>query len=143
MPTTTAKHPGGRPTKYNDTMQQTAEDFFTHHMKLKNKVPYIEELALQLDVDDTTIINWATATDDNGDLSHPQFLATYKKIRTLAKLRLLQRTLFQFPAGSIFQLKANHGMMESDKRIIAGDKEEPLIIQFIDERPENTQKPDA
>lgn len=39
-----------------------------------------------------------------------------------------------------FKLK---GKFPNEKLTLSGDADEPLIIQFIDERPENTQKPDA
>lgn len=134
MAAVTVKHPGGRPTKYNEAVLAHAQEYLDRYRKLSAKQPYLEELALEMDLDDETLKNWSKARNEDGSLKYPEFFATIKRIMVLQKLRLLEKTQYQFPAGSIFQLKANHNMIEAEKRIIAGDKDEPLEITFTDER---------
>lgn len=133
MPNYSGKHPGGRPTKYNEDVLAHANAYFKRYMDFKVKIPHIEELALELDVDDERIGEWATKTNEKGELVNPQFHATYKKIRTLQKLRLLGETIKPYPAGAIFQLKANHNMIEAEKRIHVGDTQADPIQIIITE----------
>lgn len=138
----------GRPTKYSDEiLQKTVEYYesFANAPKFiqvnaldKKKMlveitvpnpmsvqpPYIEELSLQLDIDDDTIVEWAKARypsdhEDEalrGKLIHPEFSATIKKIKKLQLLRLYGATLQKHSAtGAIFQLKVNHGKIEVNR----------------------------
>ncbi len=129
------QYKGGRPTKYNDEVLEHAKEYLARFTKMTGKHPYIEELALEMDLDDETVMLWAKAKNEEGGLKYPEYSATIKRIKSLQKLRLLEKSMYQFPAGAIFQLKANHNMMESEKKILAGDKDEPLQIEIIDERP--------
>lgn len=138
-------HPGGRPTKYNEEMLAKTEAFFqryfhapktietiTHDKDGKEikvvlpnpeyyKPPYKEQLALELDIDDETIIEWGKI--------YPEFSAIIKKIEQLQRVRLYDLTFEKNSAtGSIFQLKVHHGMVETEKRILAGDEENPIHI---------------
>ena len=132
-----AKHPGGRPTKYNQEildktnayylMYAEAEELIEKNVVTKDadgnevvakrwvqnpliyKPPYIEELSLLLDIDDDTINRWKK--------KHPEFYATIKKIVKLQKVRLLNSTMNKNSnVGAIFQLKCNHDMIETEKR---------------------------
>lgn len=123
-----------RPTKYSQELQAKADKYFLSFFKpepplikkqyfekgqLKEifvdnpkffEVPYIEELALELGINDDTVVDWAK--------KYKPFSATYKKIQILQKLRLLNKTLEKNSAtGSIFQLKVNHNMIETQKNI--------------------------
>lgn len=112
--------------EFLDNCRVKTESGRTRHVN----IPYIEELALELDVDDETIGLWASKKNEKDELEHPQFSATIKRLKTMQKMMLLKHTLGKTPAGSIFQLKANHGMMESEKQILAGDKDQPMKYEI-------------
>lgn len=103
----------------------------------KVAIPFMEELALILHKDCDTLKNWADKKiGENNELEHPEFNDLYTRILLIQKVRLLQRTLGRFnPTGAIFQLKANHGMMETEKKVIGGVTNEPLLIEFVGEKP--------
>lgn len=106
--------------------------------KDKLHIPYIEEIAMDLQVHSETVLNW-TQKRNNIDgievLEHPEFFEAIKKVKDIQKYRLLQRTLGRFnPTGAIFQLKVNHGYVETEKRIIAGSPNEPLQIEVIEDK---------
>lgn len=128
-----AKHAGGRPTKYGEMTQKLADAYLELCRDKVPMIPWIEELADQLDVDDATIVNWA-ATDDQGEPKHPQFFATYKKIVNLQKLRLKQAGMMSAkPTMPIFLLKVNHDMVETERKLVevGASMEVPGIIDHI------------
>lgn len=132
---------GGRPCKYcakSEKYQTLSDDYVQRFLVAKEKliIPFAEELALILNVLPETLSIWSTKTlPDSEKLEHPEFAHTYKKLLTIQKLRLLQRTLGRFnPTGAIFQLKVNHGLIEAEKKILTGDSKEPLIIELINEK---------
>lgn len=133
--------PTGRPTKYSIDMLKKAQAYYQQHMQNKQSIPYIEELELELGVDDDQINEWAKrGADGTYDLSYPriaEFYATIKDIKKLQRVRLLKETIKPYPAGAIFQLKANHGLMESEKRILQGDKNADPINIIITEADKN------
>lgn len=119
-------------------MKKTNEYIDKCYLSKPPQIPYKEELALILDVDEDTISNWANKRIGETDsLEHPEFFGAYKKVNTVQKLFLLKRTTGRFnPTGAIFQLKANHGMIETEKKILAGDKDaEPITIKVVEDKP--------
>jgi hypothetical protein len=126
---------GGRPCLYcqnKDKYQKIADEYIAWSLveqKDKRRIPYTEELALKLGHHRESIMNWA-----NNEAEHPQFFDTIKILQTIQALRLQQRTLGRYnPTGAIFLLKANHNFMESEKKILAGDRTEPLTIEIVEE----------
>ena len=103
-------HPGGRPSKLTEEVKQKAEQYLSE-IEAKEDIPYLEQLAYKLDVDMDTMLRWC---DDD-----KEFCGTYKKIQIYQKYCLMKGSVMgQFnPASSIFQLKANHGLIETEKRI--------------------------
>lgn len=119
----------GRPTKYNEDVLQATKEYLEQHLANKQSVPYIEEISLQLHIDDDQLNNYTKL--------YPDFHATIKEIKKLQRVRLFKHTLQNNPAGAIFQLKANHGLMEAEKRILVGEKDaEPIKIQFVSDKRE-------
>jgi len=114
------KHTGGRPSKYSDEILAKAEDYFLKcYGKIdgRPRVPFIEELALELGVDEDTIVEWKNKRNNDGSLKYPEFSATYSKIYTLQKLRLKQTGLTgKSQSFVIFLLSSNHGMLPADKQ---------------------------
>lgn len=105
-------------------------------------VPWVEELALALKINDNTVVTWANkkkldaAGEPTDEYEHPEFHETYQTIKMLQKLRLQQRVMGRFnPSGAIFLLKANHGLIETEKKVIAGATNEPLLIEIVNEKP--------
>lgn len=131
----------GRPCEYckdKEKIQMVVETYMKKHQTFGEKasIPFIEELAMILERDDETIEIWARKADKDGILEHPELHEAIKRLMNVQKLRLLQRTLGRYnPTGAIFQLKTNHGFMETEKKILAGDANGPLLIELVPERP--------
>jgi len=125
------KNLGGRPTKYNDEVLAKANEY-------KNRIwqapmmPTIEGLAEELNIDSDTIDNWASAKDENDNLIHEEFFGTIKAIKNKQKKQLMEDGMYGGKevnsTMAIFLLKANHGMIETEKKIFAGDDEHPIHI---------------
>lgn len=119
---------------------QNLVDTYLSKFRTKNggeklAIPFIEELADVLDYPSRTLENWYNRKDKGGQDEHPDFIASYDKLMNIQKLRLKQRTLGRYnPTGAIFQLKANHGMIETEKKILTGDSNEPLLIEIVNEK---------
>lgn len=104
----------GRPTKYNEELQKKADQYVdeTSH-------PYIEELALKLDINDDTINRWTKVSKKTKKPKKPLFYATIKKLKMKQLLALKKKSIDKdyATAGAIFQMKANHGMIETTRNI--------------------------
>ncbi|MBU2213839.1 hypothetical protein KKC44_06125 [Patescibacteria group bacterium] len=114
----------GRPSKYGNKALKTAQDYVEKCYK-GNTIPYIEELALILDINDDTIVKWTK--------KHDEFNATYRRLRMLQRLRLKQGSLEKKlqPNVGMFLLKANHGSDDDESGKIDGFK-----VEFV--RPART-----
>lgn len=134
------KHAGGRPCLFC----QNSEEYLTKSQMYldrcqkgkdgKQTIPFIEELAFELNTIDENIVNWANKAQDNGELEHPEFFTIYTTVKMLQKLRLKQRSLGRYnPTGALTLLRFDHGAMETSKQIHAGDANEPLQITIIEE----------
>lgn len=136
---------GGRPTEYNKEKLQKAQEFYfsyayaeptTEYIDSKGSVhtvdnplytavPYIEKLALELDVDEDTVANWCKA--------HEEFFGTIKKIKSLQKLRLYGKSMEKTSStGAIFQLKVNHDMVETERRLLGGLNGGAMQVEILD-----------
>ena len=94
----------------------------------KLHMPYIEDLVDEdfLDVVYDTFLNWVDLKNDHSAAFHTELIQTYKKLFTRQRSMLLKRSLNQNAVGAIFQLKVNHGYVETEKRILAGDPDKPV-----------------
>lgn len=96
----------------------------------KLHMPYIQVLCDEdyLDVPYETFHNWLKEDSEHNQEFHATLIQTIKKLYYRKEFMLLNRTLSdKTPVGSIFQLKANHGFIETEKQIHAGDKENPVL----------------
>lgn len=130
----------GAPCTYcqdKEAKQKIVDDYMKSiYESVKFAVPWIEEVALLLDVDDGTLVNWANKKDDNDKREHPELYATYSRLKSLQKLRLKQRAIGRFnPHGALYLLGSDHNVIQASKQILANDKDEPLKIMFVDEKP--------
>lgn len=132
--------------EHKEKYQSLFEDYYKRcHAKTGDKVaiPFVQEIADILEKDSLTLNRWFNKKikDDTGketeEYEHPEFRELYMRMKNLQELRLLQRTLGRFnPTGAIFQLKTNHGYIETEKKVISGDSNEPLMIEIINEKKE-------
>lgn len=92
-------------------------------IKMKsNKTPYIEEFATTvMNCDDETVLEYAKRW--------PEFSATLKMLKTFQKFRLLEGE----GSMAIFQLKANHGMIETERKMLVGKEGESLGVVVLPE----------
>lgn len=103
-----------RPTDYKDEYVDFVLNYIDECQESKS-IPYMEDIALQLNVDEDTITNWCKV--------HDQFFGAIKKLKILQKKNLQQLGLSGKIRASmpIFLLKANHGMIETSRHIIDDD----------------------
>lgn len=126
-------HNAGRPSKYNEELQQKAEAYYQKCID-KKQVPFIQELQLELGITRETVNEWKTAKYENGNLKFPAFSDIAFKIDTLQELALLKRGIGGKAATfNMFLLKTKHGYIETDKQILAGDSDNKLEIVIVPE----------
>src|ERR1035437_10495008 len=130
----------GAPCKYckdKERYQKLVEAYMKQiNEAAKPAIPWIEELALILDVDDETFTNWANKKDENDVFEHPELYATFRKLKTTQKLRLKQRALGRFnPHGALYLLNADHKVIQTNKEVLSSENNEPLRILIVEEKP--------
>lgn len=125
---------GGRPCGYcSDPKVQEITNKYIEECsnQAKPKIPYIQELAIRLDTWADILEDWEDKKLDSGELEHPDFYRSCKKIRNMQQFKLLERTLGRFnPTGAIFQLKVNHKYIETEKKLLVGDPDNPLHNKY-------------
>lgn len=130
---------GGRPTKYKKEYADIALDYIN-----QTAIPYKEELCVLYDVWSDKISKWAH--------KHKEFRLALKKLEDKQKLALMSKGLQGTvnTAMSIFLLKANHGLMETDRRELTGKDGEKLtgvVVEFVEKKNEtedtSNQRPEA
>lgn len=118
----------GRPTKYNSSMIDIASDYISRCSREATELPTIEGLALELGVDDETIGLWAQ--------KDKAFSAAVKDLKSKQKQQLMNDGLYGGKevnsTMAIFLLKVNHEMVETEKRILAGENNNPLKIELVE-----------
>jgi hypothetical protein len=126
------KNKAGRPTDYDPKFDydKLATDYLNNCGREQTKLPKISEFARIVGVNEDTIVEWAK--------KWPKFSATYKRIFDAQKEELIDDGLFggkEVNAGmAIFLLKVNHGMIETEKKMLVGKDDETLIIKVIEEK---------
>lgn len=114
----------GRPTLYKPEMDRVVLEYYEKSKKDKT-MPFIEEIALELDIDIDTLEVWVNGK--NPAVSD-QFIGTIKKVRTLQRKMLMSMGLGSVlnTAMSIFLLKANHNLKETSRQEITGKDGQPI-----------------
>ncbi len=88
MPTAEiAKHPGGRPTKYNPEVLRKTEEYLTSWEELGHKIPSIAGLAQVIDVTRERIAIWRQ------DKNKAEFSHMLSKLKSIQEARLLDNGL--------------------------------------------------
>lgn len=112
----------GRPTKYKKRFIKEAEEYL-QECKNARKVPFLEEFSGRIGVSEDSVKRWTEANED--------FCGAIERIKDHQRLAL--KTLgLKSPSVIIFLLKANHGMIETEKIQHEGSEGEPLSIIFTD-----------
>lgn len=125
--------PAGRPSAYQPQFIETAKAYIASCGREATELPTIEGLSLAIGVDDTTLLAWADAKNEDGSLKNPEFLATIKDLKSAQKAQLVNDGLYGGKevnsSMAIFLLKANHNMVETERRMLVGEKgAEPVQI---------------
>lgn len=109
-----------RPTKYSEELQAKADQWLDKLIQAR-VVAWLEELCLELDIDESTLEDWATALDEKGELLKPKFSRTIKRAKHWQKMVLKNNGIIgKFnPRMSMFLLSANHDTVE--KREVKAD----------------------
>lgn len=114
----------GRPIEYRENYIQKAEDYIARCGREATELPTREGLAILLDCDDETLIEWGKKNE--------LFSATLKKLDYSQKNQLMNDGLYggkEVNAGmAIFLLKANHGLIETSRTELTGKDGKPLPI---------------
>lgn len=120
------KNKVGRPTKYNSSFIETAREYIDSCGREATELPTIEGLSRIIGVDDETIGLWAKDDKD--------FSATIKELKNRQKEQLMNDGMYGGKevnsTMAIFLLKANHNMIETEKKILAGDDEAPIKVDI-------------
>jgi hypothetical protein len=115
----------GRPTKYNEAMQEKADDYLTTYQK-DSVVPSVAGLSLVLDLSDSTIYDWKA--------KHPDFSRTLRNIKKKQEAELLNKGLTsEFNATIVKLMLHNHGYsdkVEQDLKSSDGSMK-PTIIELV------------
>lgn len=126
--------PAGRPSKYNEEMQEKADQYLDEYEDLHHVIPSITGLAQYLGLARDTVIDWAK------DLEKPEFSYTVRKVTQEQELKLLRGGLSGAYNASIAKLVLhNHGYTDkaetkdTSERSI-DDYSEDELDAYIEER---------
>lgn len=121
------KHAGGRPTKYNPILIDKVDEYLEMCGREQTKLPKKKEFAVLNGFSDENIAEWTA--------KYPEFSRAIKKIEAYQENQLIDDGMYggkEVNASmAIFLLKANHGMIETERRELVGKNGEPLSISFI------------
>jgi hypothetical protein len=125
--------PAGRPSDYRPEYVQKAKDYIASCGREATELPTMEGLSHILGADDTTVQAWSEAKNPDGTLKNPEFLAALKDLKQSQKTQLMNDGLYGGKdvnsTMAIFLLKVNHGMIETERKMLVGEKgAEPVQI---------------
>lgn len=113
--------------KYSDDIIEKTRSYVDSCSVEQMALPTIEGLALLLGVDDDTLNDWAKKHDD--------FAAELTRLKMSQKVELINGGAFGGkevnPSMFIFLLKANHNMIETERKLVGnpdGSKLESLVV---------------
>ena len=107
-----------RPTLYSDDVIQKANEYIASCGREATELPTVEGLAEYLGVARDTIYEWIKP-----EHGYTEFSDTIKRIEEKQKNQLINDGLYGGKevnqSMAIFLLKANHGMIETERRLLA------------------------
>lgn len=120
--------PAGRPTKYDPGIVDVIKQYVETCGREQTKLPKRVDIALLLDVDDDTLVEW--------EKIHPEFSAAIKAVDKLQMSQLVDDGLYggkEINSGmAIFLLKANHGMIETERKQLVGENNGAITVKVLD-----------
>lgn len=122
--------------KYSPEVAQKAEQYLQKAIE-ENDIPFVEQLAIILGVTRETLNVWQ---DQDQSLSD-----TVKKIKDVQLFMLQKGSLLgdYNPASAIFQMKANHGLMETSRQELAVKELPQPILAHVPSNNSNTETTEA
>lgn len=84
------RHPGGRPLDYKPEYAQQLIEFFQDSSE---RFPTKARFAVTIGVCRQTLYDWATKTDDEGNIRYPEFSDAYKKAQDYQEATLIENAL--------------------------------------------------
>jgi hypothetical protein len=130
---------GGRPSKYHETFIQEVDKFIEQRKK-ENKLPTLAGLAVQLNVTEDTLANWAG--------KHKRFLGAINRLKHIQRDILITGVYEDSKAhgsGGIFLLINNHGFKnKTETDLTSGGKPlpQPIVAITNDVLRDNSDKKD-
>ena len=106
-----------RPTKYTDDILTKVKEYIKTTGREQTELPTVEGLAVYLGISRDTIYEWIKPAH-----KYDEFSDTIKEIEERQKAQLINDGMYGGKevnsTMAIFLLKANHGMIETEKRIL-------------------------
>ena len=122
------KHAGGRPTDYDPSMIQQIEEYVLTCGREQTKLPKRVDIALLLDVDDETLIEWGK--------KYPEFSATLSRVDKLQMSQLMDDGMYGGKEVNAriaqFLLSANHGLKEKTAVDVTSQGERLDVYRYGD-----------
>jgi hypothetical protein len=111
----------GRPTKYNEGVQRKADEYAENYPSHGDAVPSYAGLAAVLDVDRSTIYEWAD--------KHASFSHTLERIKNIQERALLNGGLLGEMNSNIVKLMLhNHGYSDKSQIEHSGDMKTTFVV---------------
>jgi len=111
MPTAIAKHPGGRPTKYNDELLRKGWEYLENYESYGHKIPTLAGLSLAVDIDKETATRWGK------DKNKSKFSKLVNHIKALQESKLIDNGLDGTFNASITKLcLSKHGYHDNPQQ---------------------------
>jgi len=126
MPKNTGKHPGGRPTKYNDQTIPKTQFYLDNFEALGDKIPSIAGLADHLEVTRETVHDWLLQEEK------AEFSYNVKRILQRQEKVLANKGLDgEFNSSITKLLLTKHGYSDKVEGTLGGPGGAPIPIQYI------------
>lgn len=121
------KRPEGRPTKYiPDVIYPKIDQYLAMCGRENMALPSIEGLALALDVNKDTVMEWNKV--------HPEFSEYLKKVAALQKEQLINDGMYGGKevnsSMAIFLLKAIHGLKDNEGQVNVQVNVTPILSEL-------------
>jgi hypothetical protein len=117
-----------RPSKYNATILEKAEDYIKNYIKYGDQIPMIDGLALELGIHRDTVNDW--------ERKYPEFSDIVRTLMTHQGRKLMNGSLsgeFRERTATL-ALSSNHGLVAKTQTDITSSDETmkpPTIIQLV------------
>jgi len=144
----------GRPSLYREEFADQLVEFFNISptrevtvrdkngdekvQELPNKFPTLARFATIVGVTRETLHDWATSTNENGELKHPEFSYAYKRAKDFQEAILVEGTMngAYIPSFAIFTAKNVLGWRDKTEQEVTGKDGAPfsVMISTLDEQ---------